>query len=79
MHSVLDNKRRRDEYACMEHETTTQEGTTMANETTGEIARKVLAADGRIKVECLECGKKFQTRSVIPECPRCHGVDVDVR
>jgi len=32
-----------------------------------------------IKVECLECGKKFSTRSTLPECPRCHGVDIDVR
>jgi Zn finger protein HypA/HybF involved in hydrogenase expression len=32
-----------------------------------------------IKVECLECGRKFQTRSMDPECPKCHGVDIDVR
>ena len=33
----------------------------------------------RIKVVCLECGKKFQTVNLIPECPKCGGVDVDVR
>jgi Zn finger protein HypA/HybF involved in hydrogenase expression len=32
-----------------------------------------------IKVECLECGKKFQTRSSLPSCPKCGGVDIDVR
>jgi Zn finger protein HypA/HybF involved in hydrogenase expression len=34
----------------------------------------------KVKMECLECGKKF---SVSPKnsdlsCPKCHGVDVDV-
>jgi hypothetical protein len=33
----------------------------------------------KIKVICLECGKKFQTARDIPECLRCGGVDVDVR
>jgi hypothetical protein len=32
-----------------------------------------------IPVECMECGKKFRTRSTCPECPRCHGVDIEVR
>ena len=32
-----------------------------------------------IAVECLECGRKFKTRSLDPECPKCHGVDIDVR
>lgn len=32
-----------------------------------------------IKVVCLECGKKFATRSLDPECPKCGGVDIDVR
>ena len=32
-----------------------------------------------ILVECLECGKKFSTRSMIPTCPRCGGSDIDVR
>lgn len=35
----------------------------------------------RIKVECLECRKKFTVSptNVIPECPKCGGVDIDVR
>ena len=37
-----------------------------------KIARPIL-------VQCLECGKKFTTTKEIPECPRCHGVDIDVR
>jgi len=32
-----------------------------------------------LKVECLECGRKFQTRSTLPTCPKCGGVDVDLR
>lgn len=35
----------------------------------------------KIKVVCLECGKKFAVgpNNLIPECPKCGGVDVDVR
>lgn len=33
----------------------------------------------KIKVICLECGKKFQTTKAIPDCPKCGGADVDVR
>jgi Zn finger protein HypA/HybF involved in hydrogenase expression len=34
----------------------------------------------RILVECLECGKKFAVGPMAsPECPRCHGTDIDVR
>jgi Zn finger protein HypA/HybF involved in hydrogenase expression len=33
----------------------------------------------KIKVECLECGKKFQTTKTTPSCPRCGGSDIDVR
>lgn len=33
----------------------------------------------KIKVECLECGKKFATASLSPVCPRCGGVDIDIR
>lgn len=34
----------------------------------------------RIKVICLECGKKFSCGpNSDPECPKCHGVDIDVR
>jgi Zn finger protein HypA/HybF involved in hydrogenase expression len=32
-----------------------------------------------IAVECMECGRKFKTRSLGPVCPRCGGVDVEVR
>ena len=33
----------------------------------------------KIKVECLECSKKFQTTNMLPECPKCGSVDIDVR
>lgn len=34
----------------------------------------------RIKVVCLECGKKFTTgANSDPECPKCGSVDIDVR
>jgi Zn finger protein HypA/HybF involved in hydrogenase expression len=36
-------------------------------------------ASKRFPVVCLECGKKFLTARVIPECPRCGGVDVELR
>lgn len=32
-----------------------------------------------IKVECLECETKFKTRSADPRCPKCNGVDIEVR
>lgn len=31
-----------------------------------------------MEVECLECGRKFKTRSTLPECPTCGGSDVDL-
>jgi len=31
----------------------------------------------RIKVVCLECGKKFQTASMLPTCPKCKGSDIE--
>jgi hypothetical protein len=31
----------------------------------------------RISVVCQECGKKFKTAKVCPECPKCHGVDIE--
>ena len=31
-----------------------------------------------MKVEYLECGKKFKTRGWDPQCPKCGGVDIDV-
>jgi predicted RNA-binding Zn-ribbon protein involved in translation (DUF1610 family) len=38
-------------------------------------------ARGAIKVVCMECGKKFSVGpgAVCPECPKCGGVDVEVR
>lgn len=40
-----------------------------------------MAKSERIKVECLECGKKFTVgaKNTDPECPKCGGVDIDVR
>ena len=32
----------------------------------------------KVKVKCLECGKRFATASLDPECPKCGGVDIDV-
>jgi Zn finger protein HypA/HybF involved in hydrogenase expression len=31
-----------------------------------------------IKVECLECGRKFSTKSMLPTCPKCKGSDIDL-
>ena len=35
----------------------------------------------RIKVVCMECGKKFAiaVSNTDPECPDCGGVDIEVR
>ncbi len=33
----------------------------------------------KFKVVCLECGKKFATSGFDPECPKCGGVDIEVR
>ena len=35
----------------------------------------------KIPVKCLECGKLFKVNpsNVCPECPKCGGVDIDVR
>lgn len=38
-----------------------------------------MPAKPRIKVECMECGKKFQTTNDIPYCPKCGGADIEVR
>ena len=32
-----------------------------------------------MKVVCNECRKKFTTSSMDPECPNCHGTDIEVR
>jgi len=31
-----------------------------------------------VAVECLECGRKFVTRSLDPSCPKCHGSDIEL-
>jgi Zn finger protein HypA/HybF involved in hydrogenase expression len=33
----------------------------------------------KVKVVCMECGRKFSTADFVPECPKCGGSDVDVR
>lgn len=38
-----------------------------------------MAASERIKVVCMECGKKWATSNLIPECPKCGAVDVEPR
>jgi|21_taG_2_1085346.scaffolds.fasta_scaffold94145_2 Zn finger protein HypA/HybF involved in hydrogenase expression len=32
----------------------------------------------KFKVICLECEKRFKTSSYLPECPNCHGSDIDL-
>lgn len=31
----------------------------------------------KIRVECLECGRKFATTSMLPTCPACGGSDIE--
>lgn len=31
----------------------------------------------RFLVECVECGKKFKTASMLPACPKCGGGDIE--
>jgi predicted nucleic acid-binding Zn-ribbon protein len=33
--------------------------------------------DAGFAVICLECGKRFTTRSMLPTCPRCGGSDIE--
>lgn len=34
----------------------------------------------RVKIQCNECGKKWRVGpNASPECPKCGGVDFDVR
>lgn len=30
-------------------------------------------------VQCMECGRKFKTSSMLPTCPKCGGSDVEPR
>jgi Zn finger protein HypA/HybF involved in hydrogenase expression len=41
---------------------------------------KVRRLAPKVKLACLECGKRFSTLATNSdvECPKCHGVDVDV-
>jgi DNA-directed RNA polymerase subunit RPC12/RpoP len=32
-----------------------------------------------IKVVCMECGAQFSTKSMLPECPKCGGSDIEPR
>ena len=31
-----------------------------------------------VRMVCLECGRRFSTRSKDPRCPGCRGVDLDI-
>jgi len=31
-----------------------------------------------IKVQCQECEKVFRTKKLVPECPECNGLDIDL-
>ena len=42
-------------------------------------ARRQAEAPNGTPVECMECGRRFKTRSYIPECPKCGGSDIEVR
>jgi Zn finger protein HypA/HybF involved in hydrogenase expression len=48
-----------------------------SSELRAEIAKR--EETPKIRVICLECGKKFQVRVYANECPKCGGSDIDVR
>ena len=31
----------------------------------------------RILVQCMECGKRWRTSNLLPQCPKCNGVDIE--
>lgn len=33
----------------------------------------------RFGVVCMECGRKFQTNSTTPSCPKCNSSDIDLQ
>lgn len=33
----------------------------------------------KIQVQCLECEKIFKTSSMLPNCPKCGGSDIDIK
>lgn len=41
--------------------------------------KRVKTQSGRLDVVCLECGHKFKTASVSPQCSKCNSVDIDLR
>jgi len=41
-------------------------------------AKKTLTEGEAFQVECMECGKKFKTKSMDPSCPKCGGGDIDL-
>jgi hypothetical protein len=45
-----------------------------------EAVRQPLPSAKRrsVKVQCLECSRVFFTSTVIPSCPGCGGVDIDL-
>jgi hypothetical protein len=36
------------------------------------------ATTAAFRVICLECNKRFSTRSMLPVCPSCNGSDIEV-
>lgn len=54
-----------------------EKGTTYGN--TFQRVGNVIVKKAKFPVVCLECGKKFTTSSMLPECPECGGSDIDVR
>ncbi len=47
-------------------------------ESKSQFRRMVSQQDHRISVVCMECGKKWKTASVSPQCSRCNSVDIEV-
>jgi Zn finger protein HypA/HybF involved in hydrogenase expression len=40
--------------------------------------REAMEQGDPFKVQCMECGKKFNTKSMDPTCPKCGGADIDL-
>lgn len=39
---------------------------------------RISRGSSKVRVECLECGRKFQTANMLPSCPKCGGSDIDL-
>jgi DNA-directed RNA polymerase subunit RPC12/RpoP len=39
---------------------------------------RVQHISARVAVQCLECGRKFKTATLVPSCPKCGGSDIEV-